>query len=99
MIIIEKSPSNRAKCPFCNKYISKDEPRIRVETLYDNHVSYYCLHLECFLCINSDFLNNVLNILLSCYFKDNSEALKHIDRLIEISKIIEMSKSLGRKEI
>jgi len=99
MIIIEKSPSNRAKCPFCNKYISKDEPRIRIETSYDNHLSYYCLHLECFLRINSDFLNNVLNILLSSYFKDSPEALEHVNRLIEISKIKDISKSLGRKEI
>ena len=100
-MIIEKSPSDKSRCRWCYDYILKDEPRVKFFSNYENHSSYYCMHLRCFLSLpeGRNFFNNIIDILLPFYFSGNSEALEHIKRLEEISKILEMSKSLGRKEI
>jgi hypothetical protein len=99
--MIEESPSSRARCAWCNNYIFNGEPRVKFYTAYENHSTYYCFHLKCFLLSAEGkiFFNNILNIFLPYCFSSSSEAQEHIKRLREISKIIEMSKSLGKKEI
>jgi len=101
MMMVEKSPSNKSRCYLCNNYIMKDEPRVKIYSSYENRPSYYCYHLKCFLALpeGRNFFNSIIDILLPYYFSSNSEALEHIKRLGEISKILEISKSLGRKEI
>jgi len=64
-IWIEKSPSSRAECKICCKYIHKGELRVGGDLGSGKYQYYY--HLGCFVKVNWEFIKDLVRHVLSDY--------------------------------
>lgn len=65
---IEESPTNRAICPRCDLPIKKGEIRVG-GNMGSGHYPYH-YHLECWLKSNTQFIKDLLRIVLPRFFGD-----------------------------